>query len=340
MNEHTKRDFAWAVLMAAVFAASPLTGSARPLVSLVLGGGFGAVSFFARRLLRSRYPARFEIEQGRSTFAIPSAGVWALLAATTLVFIPTLSWLWDEYVLSIWRNCHALFIPIVMTVMIRSRLRAMPSHEPSSSLLGVPLLLVGALLALLDVGPRTGYVGTVGLILALPALSLLLLGAERTRAIAFPLALGVFLLPMPDRVPDPLWLTTGTSVMMEQYLHALSIPAMRHQSFFVLPVGMFNVSTNCGGLAFFYAAYALAVVLTRTTTSPLRRFVILLAPWPLTVVINGVRGMVLVALCNRYGMEIGETFVHGLTGIATMWLITLALLCFGDWKAWFTKEPA
>lgn len=340
MNEHTKRDLAWAGLIAAVFTASPLTGAARPMVSLVIGGGFGIVSFFARRLLRSHYPARFEIEEGPSTFAMPSPGVWALLAATLLVFTPTLSWLWNEYVLSIWRNCHGLFIPIVMTTMIRSRLRAMPSHEPASSLLGVPLLLIGALLALLDVGPRTGYVGTAGLILALPALSLLLLGTERTRAIAFPLALGVFLFPFPDRLPDPLWLTTGTTIMMEQYLHALSIPAMRHQTYFVLPVGMFNVSTNCGGLAFFYAAYALAVILTRTTKSSIRRFLILLAPWPLTVIINGVRGMFLVALCNRYGMEIGDTYVHGLTGIGTVWLITLALLCSGDWKAWLTKEAS
>ena len=335
MQFDLKKDLIGAALVWLIFTASPHTGAVRPLVSLVLGLVIASIYLLARGLMRPRLPHLFNPEpvgpRGR-LFAPPTASVWLLFVATTLVFLPTLRWLYGEYTLSIWRNGHGLFLPVVAILIARARLREQPGGEADSSLWGGAVLLVAATLAVLDSGFQSGLLGTVGLILALPGLSLLLLGPARTRAIAFPLALGAFLFPMPDHLPDPLGLTRGTCFMMEKYFHLIDVSAYRHQNYFVLSSGIFNVSTNCAGLSFFYAAYFFASLLAYFTKSPLRRIAILLSPWPITVVINGVRGTVLIATSNIYGSGVTDSFLHGLSGIATFWLIIATLFLLADWR--------
>lgn len=340
MTQERRKDLAWAVLLGVVFALSPHTGSARPLPSLVLGALLAGLVLVVRIVLHRQRPGLFIQKTAGPTITSGGRTPWMLLVATALVFAPTLYWLWGQYTYSIWRNGHGLFVPIFMTLMIRSRLRSLPAGEPAHSAMGIPLILLGATLAVIDAGVRTGMVGTLGLILAVPGLSLVLLGKDRTRAIALPLSLILFILPTPARLTDPLWLTTSTTEIMESQLTLLNIPAFRHQSYFVLPVGMFSVSINCAGQAFLYAAYFLAVLLAATTTSVARRVLILLSPWPITVAINSVRGTVLVGLTNEYGTGISESFVHGLTGIVTFWTVMTAVMLLADWKRLLGSAPA
>ena len=338
MNEGTKTDVGWSVLLAALLAASPLTGAARPGASLALGAAAGVLILIGRTLVRRNRPEIFEPQPGHTKIAPVRWPTWALLGCVALVFLPTFVWLWEQYTVSIWHNAHGLFIPVFMFVMIRSRLRKLPPGEPESSVLGVPMILGGCVLAVLDAGLRSGFIGGLGLMLTIPGIALVLLGSARTRAIAFPLSLCLFILPLPDRLPNPVWLTSGTSLMMEQLLSTFGVPAFRHQSFFVLPVGMFNVSTNCGGHSVFYGALVLAIVLASTTRATWRKAIILLSVWPVTVFINGIRGTVLVALCNRYGSDIADSFVHGLSGIVTFWAVVFCIMLLADWKHWLRRE--
>jgi exosortase len=333
MRIEQKRDLGWAVLIGAVFAASPLTGAARPNVSIVLGVFITAAIYLVRVLIRPRLPHLFsDADTPRVVGPIPLP-TWGLLIATLLAFAPTIAWLYNEYTVSIWRNIHGLFIPVILFILIRARLRQDSNLETSSSKWGAPVLLLGVFLAVIDAGVRLRYTGTVGMMFALVGLSLLLLGARRTRSIAFPLALAVFLLPIPHYYPDPFGLTSGTSFMMEKYLHLTDIPAYRHNhAYFTLPVGVISVSSDCAGISFFYAAFLIALILARETNSKIRKLAILLVPWPLTVVVNGVRGMFLAALSNAYGYEMSESSIHGLTGIATFWAVVFGPILLTDWR--------
>jgi exosortase len=334
-----QKDLAWGLLLGVLLAISPLSGAARVIPSLILGGLFagGVVGF--RRLARRRAPGLLAPPADSALLARPTLGVWALLGATLILFLPTFYWLYQQYTVSVWRNAHGMFLPVIVVVLARSRLRADPDRSASSSLWGIPFIIVGAFLVLLDAGVHSGLISSFGLIVVLPGLSLLLLGARRTRLIAFPLALSVFLLPLPEYLPNPFWLSSATAFMIEQYFGVLGVPSVRLQTFFRLPVGYFGVSTNCSGLSAFYASSLVGILMVVATRSWRRRALIVLSVWPLTVVINGVRGAGLIWLCNRYGVGVSDTPVHGLSGIATVLLVVCALLALADWRS-HAKERA
>jgi exosortase len=335
VTAETKLDIRWSILLGAVLAASPLTGAARPGVSIAGGVLVGGAVFAFRRLRRRRQPAPPEAVAPLFEIATLGPHVWALLGGAAVVFLPTLWWLYGEYTEAIWRNGHGLFVPIIMVLLARSRLRSDESQAEESSKWGIPLLVVGALLAVIDSGVRMGFLGTVGLVIALPGLSLLLLGSRRTRAIAFPLALGLFLIPLPVNLPEPLALPSATATLTVPILKAFGIPVVRHQTAFLLPAGIFMISTNCSGISTFYAAVFFALALASQTGTRARKVILLLSPWPVTVGVNAIRSAFLFALCNRYGLQVINTPIHGLTGIGTFWAVMLLILLLaGHPRSW------
>jgi exosortase len=334
-----QRDLAWGLLLGGILAISPVSGASRVIPSLIGGALLAGLVVVFRRQARKRAPDFLTPDSAPALIARPSLSAWALLAALAIVFLPTLYWLYQQYTVSVWRNAHGLFLPVVLFVMMRSRLRKDSDPSAASSPWGIVLIVAGVLLALLDAGVDSGLISTVGLIVTLPGLSLYMLGARRTRLIAFPLALSVFILPLPQNLPDPLWLPSGTATMVELYFDLLGVPSQRIQTFFRLPVGLFGVSTNCSGLSAFYAAVLVCTILLASARSWGRRALIVLSVWPITVVINGVRGAGLIWLCNRYGLGISDTPVHGLSGIGTLLLVLAALLAMADWRSILKVKP-
>jgi exosortase len=319
VTRETRLDIGWSFLAGAVFAASPHSGAARLAVSAAAGvlmcaGVFGFRRWRRRRMAWEAPPALFSV-------AGPAPMVWALLLGTLALFLPTLWWLYGQYTEAIWRNGHGLFVPVVMALLAGSRLRPLAGRAEESSALGAPLLALGALLALLDGGVRSGYLGALGLIVALPGLSLLLVGARRTRAIAFPLALAVFLLPLPEKLPEPLGLPSATAALAEAVLDLFGFTVVRQMTVFVMPAGLFNVTTNCSGVAAFFAAVFFATLLAAREGTWLRRLLVFASAWPVTVAVNALRAAFLFAVCDRFGLAFLHTPIHGLSGIATFWLV-------------------
>jgi exosortase len=336
VTAETKLDIRWSILLGTVFAASPLSGAARLGVSIAGGFLAGGAVFGFRHLRRRRQSAPPEVAAPLFEIAAPAPRVWALLGGTAVVFLPTLWWLFGQYTAAIWRNGHGLFVPIIMVLLAWSRLRRDESRAEESSPWGIPLLVFGVLLAAIDSAVRSGFIGTVGLVMALPGLSLLLLGSRRTRAIAFPLALGVFLIPLPENFPEPLGLPSATAELTVPILKAFGLPTLRHQTVFVLPADIFMISTNCSGVSTFYAAVFFALILAAQASTWMRRVAILLSPWPVTVGVNAIRSAFLLALCHHYGTRVIGTPIHGLSGIGTFWAVMLLIYLLagrpGFWK--------
>jgi exosortase len=188
------------------------------------------------------------------------------------------------------------------------------------------LLLAGAAaFAFIESVTNLGLAGAVGLVLAVPGMSLLLFGMDVTRRIAFPLALVVFLIPVPEELVDPLYLPTVSAILAEPMLRALDVPILRDQTALILPVSSFGVSANCSGLSTFYSGLLVALVLARFATSWAKRVVLVAAVWPVTVIVNSFRVTFLVGSSNAIGIGWFESPVHGMSGILSFW-ITIGLL--------------
>ena len=342
MSRALLQDLAIGFGIGVLVAVGPFTPGAW-LPSIAAGAGVGTAFVAWRAWQRHRQPEAVETDAA-SVEALPDAEaappapptpwrVWVALAMLAAVFTPTARWLYASWTASIWTNAHGILIPPVMAWMIFAALRRDPEKGPEASPWGFAFLLPGLFLVAVDAILRTFQLGALGLVIALPGVSLLFLGTRRTRAIAIPLLLGIFMIPIPNSVATHLYLKMITAAAVEPVLTILGIPVLREGTVLILPNATFLVADACSGFATLYAAVGVAIVLAAYARSWPRRLLLVLSAWPLAVACNIVRVTLLVATANRYGLGLLDTPFHAASGVATFWVALLVLLLISDRNA-------
>jgi exosortase len=315
-------ELALATLAGVVMASSSLApkhwlGSAA--LGVVTGG-----AVLAWRLTR---PARAEQPPSatQSLHVPPLIAIGGLLWIA--VFAMTWTWLYRQWTTSVWSNEHGLFMPFVVMYLVHRTLREddRPA-QAEGSIWGLPLVALGAALAVLDLSLRSGYVSTIGLLTSLPGLSLTLLGARRTRALGVPLAVSWLMLPIPRTLATDMQLRHVTASGVEWLLDALGYTVLLDATVLHLPHRTFIVSDACSGFATLYASVSVALILACMAPSHLRRALLLLAAPLLAVVANVARVLLLVILTYHYGNWFIDSFFHPASGVATFVIVLFGLL--------------
>jgi exosortase len=260
--------------------------------------------------------------------------LWLTLGLIALFFAPTLAFFYREWTGAIWENGHGIFMPFLMIYLARSALAHDPHPErPESSALGWWLVLPALAVAVADHSARTQYLAAVAFVVMLPGLSLLVLGMRRTRMIAMPLLLGVFMVPIPNVMATHLLLKTWTAQLVEPLIRMMGIPVLRQENLLVLPTETFLVADACSGFSTLYAAVGLSLILARYCRSNWRRLFLVAAAWPLALLCNTLRVSLLVVAAHVFGPDLLDTAFHGASGVATFWLVLLALFMASDRQA-------
>jgi exosortase len=233
--------------------------------------------------------------------------------------IPTVAFLWENWTKSVWANSHGMLVPLLVGFLAWDALRAEPVKEEEPSALGFLFLVPALALVALDAAIRTDLLAAFGLLLALPGLSLLLLGPRRTRALLFPLLLAFFMLPIPDGLlaPVQLVLRTLTAHGTRELLYWLGVPVYLQGLYLMLPKTSLYVADACSGFSTLYATMTMALVLAYMQRSWTRRLSILLLAAPLAVACNAVRVTVLALLVDAHGPALLDTWIHPFTGWCT-----------------------
>jgi exosortase len=234
-----------------------------------------------------------------------------------------------EWTRSIWSNEHGLFVPFAMAWLARNTLRG-DDGPAESSTWGLLPLAGGLALAAVDANAQSHYLAALGLVMALPGLSLLLLGTRRTRALRVPLLLGILLVPIPYTVGTPLVLRTLTASGVLPLLHMLGFPAVREGTQLILPRQSFLVADACSGVATLYASVASAMVLAALSTSRWRGAALILSAPILAIAANVVRVTLLVLLAHIFGTELLDTAMHEASGVATFAAVLVILLAIAN----------
>jgi exosortase len=320
------RELALATLAGVVFTVSPFTPN--ELAPAAAGGFLVGAGILGWRL-RPASPVWQEAPE--SSFRLRREHVPAI--ATPLlclaVFAPTLHWMYLEWTRSIWSNEHGLFVPFAMAWLARNTLRG-DDGPAESSAWGLLPLAGGLALAAADANAQSHYLAALGLVMALPGLSLLLLGTRRTRALRVPLLLGILLVPIPYTVGTPLVLRTLTASGVLPLLHMLGFPAVREGTQLILPRQNFLVADACSGVATLYASVASAMVLAALSTSRWRGGALILSAPILAIAANVVRVTLLVLLAHIFGTELLDTAMHEASGVATFAAVLVILLAIAN----------
>lgn len=255
----------------------------------------------------------------------------ALLALFVAVYAPTISWLWDRWTISVWQHAHGLLIPPVVAYFCWLELRDLRDRPFDPSPWGFAFLVPALLLHVLDTSLGTQLLSAVSIVLAMPGLSLLLLGVERTKAIAFPLAFLAFMLPIPLVVTARLHLALRhvAADATARLLPWVGVPVFQEETYLHLANGSLQVADACSGFSTLYASVAVAFLTAYACKSWTRRVLVLAAAAPIAIAANIVRMVLLGALCYYRGFYVLDTWVHPGTGMLTFALALPAIFWLG-----------
>ena len=260
--------------------------------------------------------------------------IWSVVLAAELLvlYAPTVQWLFDRWTLSVWHNAHGLLIPPVVAYFAYHELKPLRGLPRTASPWGFAWLIPALFLHALDAGMHTQLLSAAAMVLAVPGLSLLLLGVERTRAIAFPLAFLAFALPIPLAFTEQIhWqlrqLTTAATAVAIPWF---GIPVFVEGTTVHLANGALQIGDACSGFSTLYAAAAVACLTAYTTSSSRRRVIVLLSAAPIAILSNMVRVAGLVMLVVWQGNGILDTFLHPLSGMLTFALALPVIFWLGS----------
>ena len=246
-------------------------------------------------------------------------GMWLLALLLVALYAPTLAWLWGRWTLSVWHNAHGLLIPPVVAYFIYQELKER-SHLPvTSSAWGFLFLIPAMVLQALDAGMHTELLSAVSIVMALPGLALLLIGPQRTKVIAFPLAFLAFALPIPLGMTENIHLALRHMVtaVTAAVLPYAGIPVFVEGTTLHMPRGAVQIADACSGFSTLYAAMAVAFLTAYSSDSAGRRALVLLGAAPIAIASNMLRVILLVFLVLWQGADILETWVHPASGMMT-----------------------
>jgi len=320
----TLKDLGLTALIVLLIAEGPLTPAAR--LPSIVAGVIVALFFLYWRLSR---PSQPETSTRTVGWAVPLA-VWVCLGLFAVAAAPTAVWMYEEWTGSVWHNTHGMLIPVLMVMLGRNILRRMKPVEDEPSLWGFAFVVPGLALMLLDAGAGTQYISALGIVICLPGLSLLTLGPARTRALALPLSLGIFMVPLPNTFASQIYLRTLTADAVAPILTAVGLPTFVDKSLLELPHASFLVANSCSGFSTLYSGLAMGVLHASLCPSPRRRLLVYLSIVPLALAANIVRVAILVFIAVYIDESLLDTGAHAASGVLTFFCVLAALIQLAD----------
>lgn len=245
--------------------------------------------------------------------------LWLVVVELVLLFAPTIRFLFERWTMSVWHNAHGMFVPPIAAWLAWDELRRCKDAPASGSAWGFAFLVPAVGLQAIDTGLHTELLSAVALLVALPGLSLLMLGTDRTRRIAFPLFFLVFALPIPLGMTETLHLVLRhlTVAVTSLLLPLIGITVFVEDTTLHLTNGALTVADACSGFSTLYAALAVATFAAYTAHSVVRRVLVLALAAPIAILSNIARILLLVALVQGWGPNVLHTVLHPLSGLLT-----------------------
>lgn len=278
----------------------------------------GSVGLSANRRGELREQAHGRLRAG----VLAGAVVAILIGLYARVFPVWLDDLWNDPNYS-----HVYIVPIISGFIIWQRWRRLAALPIRGSWRGVPLILAGvAALIVGDIGAETFLMRT-SLIVILAGLVLFHFGSAMLRALAFPLAFFLFMVPMPA-----IFFYAMTSRLQNIAaetgawgLDFLGVPVLLDGNVIQLSRLTLGVTEACSGIRSLITLVALGVAWAHLM---LPRFwmqvVFVVSVLPVTIVANAGRIVMTGLVARSFGVEYAEGFFHFFSG----WLVFIgAILC-------------
>lgn len=225
---------------------------------------------------------------------------------------------------------HILLVPLILLWLAWQRAPEAAKLAPAAWWPGSVMLAGGLFVWLLGAVSGLNLARHLGLVIAMQAAFVALMGPRVSAAMLFPLGYLLALVPFGDELVPSLQLLTAKLTI--GLVHLSGIPAVIDGVFIDTPAGLFEVAEECSGVKFLVAMVALgALVANAGFRSWKRRAVFMCAAVLLPILANSVRAWGTIAIAQLAGVE----FAAGVDHIVYGWVFfaaLMALLVGGAWR--------
>ena len=266
--------------------------------------------------------------------------VWftVLLSLLVLLYAPVLRLLVSQW----WTDPnygHGFFVPLFSAYILwHQRERWMNSEIKPSNFGFLVMLGAIALLLLGSLGAEL-FTSRFSLLVLIAGIILFLAGWKMLRAVTFPLAFLIFMIPIPviifNQITFPLQLIA--SRLATSWLEVVQVPVLRDGNVIVLSNLSLEVAEACSGIRSLMSLIALAVAYGYLA-EPRRwvRYALVLLMVPSAIVTNAMRIVGAGALAHKFGPQAAEGFLHQFSG----WLVFLGTLVLIFVCHWILRHVA
>ncbi|GGO98073.1 exosortase A [Stakelama pacifica] len=231
---------------------------------------------------------------------------------------------------------HCLFILPVFGWLVWQRREGLAQLTPQSWYPGLLLVAGGGGLWLLGSAAGVALLRHLGLVLMMQGAAVTLLGPHIARAILFPLAFLLFLVPFGEMFEAPL--QTVTVHMCMVLLHLFGVPAQVDGVLITIPNGYFEVAEACSGAKFLIAMMAYGTLVANVCyVSWKRRAGFMAMALVVPIIANGIRAFGTIYAAHLTSVEAATGFDHIVYGWVFFALVMAMVLAIG-WR-WFDRDP-
>jgi exosortase D (VPLPA-CTERM-specific) len=239
-----------------------------------------------------------------------------------LLFIcywPTLTSLYE-----IWLNdedySYALLIPFITMYIIWERRVAIRNTIVSTNWIGGLFFFLFLIIGIYGILGSSPSAVRPSIPLTILSITLFCFGKQFLKILFFPLALLIFMIPLPTVVQTVIGLPLKlvSTKLGEVILRMFSVPVFVEGNVIDLGVTQLQVVDACSGLRYILPLLTLGVLFAYFfEKARWRQILLVLSTIPIAIITNGVRIGITGILAQKYGASVAEGFFHGFSG----WLI-------------------
>ena len=220
---------------------------------------------------------------------------------------------------------HGIFVPLFALFVLWQDRKRLKAITPSPSWAGLPLVVLSLLMLALGVLGAELFFSRVSLLILLAGLIILFQGWTFFRAVLFPWAFLILMIPIPNlllqQVTFPLQLLA--SKLATDLLEVVGVPVLRQGNVIYLAAMPLDVAEACSGIRSLLTLVTLAIIYGYLMETRMWvRVVLALSAVPIAVAANGFRIFGTGLLVQYWDPDKAEGFFHTFSG----WLIFVVAL--------------
>jgi exosortase len=232
------------------------------------------------------------------------ARVTGIVLLFGITYLPVFVTLYGKYVEVDSYYSHGFLIPLLSAFVIWWKRDALKTMSVVPARAGLWVLGGGLLLYVLATSWLVNFVSALSMLVVLAGVSIYLFGHAITRALWFPLAYLLYMVPLPkfSIIYITFWLKLLVASLAADFVEIVGIPVLLDGAYLALPNGVIEIENACSGLRSLIALTSLgAVYAYLAPLSTARKWILLVASVPIALAANLIRVVAMVLVSYRYG---------------------------------------